>query len=243
MRVYRGINQRFETYDIVYQPTIRDEVVVPVAAVHTLANRPVEQVDAVNVIRVIAADGTETELGTGDVLYDSVTATAAGEVNINTVTGELTFGTARHGWFDFVPTDGGSSTAIWHQRPNLGAAARFDVFIGRYNILGGRMGDPVPLLPRMPGDDFDVMNAVLAPRPVSLLTNLKSRRREFGVAWQHRNTPADPWEIRFSRLDQSAAVRANPALPTPANPNVSNMQAVFPGMTDAAADVMDFKLI
>lgn len=93
IRVFRGTTRRFETYDIVYQRLIRDEEVVPAASIYTLVHTPVEQVDAVNEIRVIAADGTETVLGTGDILYNSVNAPAAGEVNVNTVTGELTFGT------------------------------------------------------------------------------------------------------------------------------------------------------
>lgn len=94
IRVFRGITKRFETYDIVYQLTIRDEEVTLVGSTYQLANTPVEQVNEVNQIRIVAADGTETTLGTGDILYNSVDPPAAGEVNVNTTTGELAFGTA-----------------------------------------------------------------------------------------------------------------------------------------------------
>jgi hypothetical protein len=79
----------------VYKRTVRDEEVVraPTPPVYQLANRPVEAVNAVNVIRVVKANGSEQRFDAGDILYNSGNPPAAGEVNINTTTGELTFGT------------------------------------------------------------------------------------------------------------------------------------------------------
>lgn len=95
LRIFRGITQRFETPDLVYQRTIRDEEVVEVAAAFQLAHAPIEEEDSVNVIRILDSTGAETALfGTGDILYNSGSAPAAGEVNVNTTTGELTFETA-----------------------------------------------------------------------------------------------------------------------------------------------------
>lgn len=93
IRVFRGITQRFQTLDIVYKRTVRGEVVVRVGGAFRLANTPVEQVDEVNEIRVVDAAGDEEIFGTGDIIYNSADPPEPGEVNVNTVSGELTFGT------------------------------------------------------------------------------------------------------------------------------------------------------
>jgi hypothetical protein len=94
LRLLRGATRRNETLNIVYKRTVKDEEVVrsPTPPAYQLANRPVEAVNAVNVIRVLKANGGEQVFDAGDILYNSGNPPAAGEVNINTTTGELTFG-------------------------------------------------------------------------------------------------------------------------------------------------------
>ena len=96
IRLFRGTTRRNETLNLVYKPTIKDEEVVrsPTPPTYQLAHVPVEPVNAVNVIRVLKANGTEQRFDAGDILYNSGNPPAAGEVNINTATGELTFGAA-----------------------------------------------------------------------------------------------------------------------------------------------------
>lgn len=95
LRLLRGATRRNETLNLVYKRTVKDEEVVrsPAPPAYQLANRPVEAVNAVNVIRVRKANGSEQLFDAGDILYNSGSPPAAGEVNINTTTGELTFGT------------------------------------------------------------------------------------------------------------------------------------------------------
>jgi hypothetical protein len=94
LRLLRGATRRNETLNLVYKRTVKDEEVVrsPTPPAYQLANRPVEAVNAVNVIRVLKASGSEQVFDAGDILYNSGNPPAAGEVNINTTTGELTFG-------------------------------------------------------------------------------------------------------------------------------------------------------
>jgi hypothetical protein len=93
IRLFRGTTRRNETLNLIYKRTIKDEEVVrrTQKPFYKLAQVPVEKVNAVNVIRVQKADGTEQSFGTGSILYDSGNLPAVGEVNINTTTGELTF--------------------------------------------------------------------------------------------------------------------------------------------------------
>jgi hypothetical protein len=97
IRIRRGITQRVETLDIIYKLTVREEEVVrsPAPPNYKLANTPIENVSDVNLIQIRDSDGNEVaKYDTGDILYDSANPPGAGEVNINTVTGELTFDTA-----------------------------------------------------------------------------------------------------------------------------------------------------
>lgn len=96
LRLFRGTTRRNDTLNLVYKQTIKNEEVVrsPAPPTYQLAHTPVEAINAVNVIRVLKANGTEQLFDAGDILYNSGNPPAAGEVNINTATGELTFGTA-----------------------------------------------------------------------------------------------------------------------------------------------------
>lgn len=117
LRILRGTTRRNETVNLVYKRTVKDETVVrsPTPPVYQLANRPVEAVNAVNVIRVAKANGSEQVFDAGDILYNSGNPPAAGEVNINTTTGELTFGTPPD------PQDSVSATyAVGHANPAAG---------------------------------------------------------------------------------------------------------------------------
>ena len=94
LRLFRGTTRRNETLNLVYKRTVKDEEVVrsPTPPTYQLANRPVEAGNAVNVVRVLKANGSEQTFDAGDILYNSGNPPAAGEVNVNTTTGELTFG-------------------------------------------------------------------------------------------------------------------------------------------------------
>jgi len=117
LRLFRGTTRRNETLNLVYKRTVKDEEVVraPTPPVYQLANRPIEAVNAVNVIRVVKANGSEQRFDAGDILYNSGNPPAAGEVNINTTTGELTFGTPPD------PQDSVTATyAVGHGNPAAG---------------------------------------------------------------------------------------------------------------------------
>jgi len=96
IRILRGTTRRSETLNLVYKATIKDEVVVrsPAPPTYQLARTPIEPVSAVTMIRILRSDGTEQILDAGDILFNSNNPLSAGEANINTATGELTFGVA-----------------------------------------------------------------------------------------------------------------------------------------------------
>ena len=117
LRIFRGTTRRNDTVNLVYKRTVKDETVVrsPTPPIYQLANRPVEAVNAVNAIRVVKANGSELVFDAGDILYNSGNPPAAGEVNINTTTGELTFGTPPD------PQDSVSATyTVGHAAPAAG---------------------------------------------------------------------------------------------------------------------------
>ncbi len=96
LRVVSGITHVARRLNLVYRETIRNEQVVRVPAPphYQLARTPIVQVAAVNVITVEDSTGAVTVYDADDILYNSGTPPGAGELNINTVTGVLTFGTA-----------------------------------------------------------------------------------------------------------------------------------------------------
>jgi hypothetical protein len=117
-------------------------------------------------------------------------------------------GAARQGWFHVVSTDAPVHIiAAWHVR----VGANLIVRLNRFQLNGNpQAGVAAPIvLTGMPGDS---QNAVIAPRPKLFAPPFplppaavtESRRREYGVAWQYRPGAADPWEIRFSRLNRDA---------------------------------------
>ena len=96
IRITRGATRRTETPDIVYRRVVRDEEVVRrnnrffLASVE--AETPVVEVPDINLIRVLDADDEVVrEYGDGDILYGAGGAPGAGEVRVDTATGELTF--------------------------------------------------------------------------------------------------------------------------------------------------------
>ena len=95
IRITRGATRRTETPDIVYRRVVRDEEVDRrnnrffLARVET--NTPVVEVADVNVIRVLEDGEVVREYGDGDILYGAGGAPDAGEVRVDTATGELTF--------------------------------------------------------------------------------------------------------------------------------------------------------
>jgi hypothetical protein len=155
-------------------------------------------------------------------------------------------GTAKHGWFHFVPQEG-HSIALWHQR--VGPTGNSDVLINRFNPNGAAVGVPVAaartpaiLLPRPAGDNSDSVNAVVTPRPVGIGGPAdpsgiphNSTQREYVAVWQYRTDDAQPWEIRFSRLHRDGQVMPNPAAPAPP---ANNIRVIFPGLTDAGGNVI-----
>lgn len=101
IRVVRGISKRVDTFTIVYRHIVEDERVVPGAdSRFILAEHPVvtptasPTVAGVNRVEVTAAGGQTTTYGDGDILYGAGGAPGAGEVRLNSSTGELTFAAA-----------------------------------------------------------------------------------------------------------------------------------------------------
>lgn len=126
-------------------------------------------------------------------------------------------GTARQGWFHYVPSER-RSIAIWQVQ----SSDRTVVQLNRYR-LNGRAARRTPIqLTDLPGSS---RNAVVAPRPVLFGMGLvkrtqgdrirwravsqaaqKRRQREYGVAWEYQASAATPSEIRFSRLERDGDV-------------------------------------
>ena len=125
-------------------------------------------------------------------------------------------GTGRHGWFHFVNSES-RSIAAWHRQ----AGANPTVFVNRFRLDGTAQHATDVRLTALPGES---VNAVVAPRP----TAVDSTRREYGVAWQYRAGGAQPWEIRFSRLDRNGRATASPPAPAPAVPT-GDVPVIFPG--------------
>jgi hypothetical protein len=130
-------------------------------------------------------------------------------------------GTARQGWFHYVPSDTPRrSITAWHRTDP--ASGNMAVFIRRYQLNGTTEG-PERRLTTLAGDS---QNAVIAPRPVNFEVQvtapaadaLNRNRREYGVAWQYRPDPTSGWEIRFSRLNRDGTVAVTPPPPPPPAP-------------------------
>ncbi|WP_270045321.1 phage tail sheath subtilisin-like domain-containing protein [Solirubrobacter ginsenosidimutans] len=92
LRILRGTTRRIETPQLDYK-RIREEDVLPDADERfRLSATPVEDVETLNVVRILdAAGGAVREYGSGAILYGSGAAPKAGEVRLNNSTGELTF--------------------------------------------------------------------------------------------------------------------------------------------------------
>ena len=117
IQIQRGDTKRVDSLDVVYRFIERDEEVRPDAAgKFFLANPRVANVPAVNAFKVVDASGTTVRgYGAGTILYGAGGAPAAGEVRVNTTTGELTFEAAQ------VPTAGQKVVATYgveHAAPN-----------------------------------------------------------------------------------------------------------------------------
>lgn len=188
-----------------------------------------------------------TILNRSGAFVDSTGAAVAGPVDLVTHTDPMgMIGTAKHGWFHFVSQEG-HSIAVWHQK--TGPAGNSDVMINRFNPNGVAVGvppdpsqAPAMLLPRPAGNHSDSVNAVVAPRPVGIGGPAdpsgipsNSTQREYVAVWQYRADNAQPWEIRFSRLERDGRVKANPAAPAPP---ASDVRVIFPGLTDAGGNVI-----
>jgi hypothetical protein len=93
LQVTRGDTRRVDTFDIVYRFIARDEEVVANGSnAFLLANPKVANVPAVNELKVVDGSGkTVRTYGSGAILYGAGAPPAAGEVRVNTSTGELTF--------------------------------------------------------------------------------------------------------------------------------------------------------
>jgi hypothetical protein len=136
-------------------------------------------------------------------------------------------GTARHGWFHFVPTDlPARAIAVWHEQ----IGGNMGIRLNRYNLFlsAATMAQHTPAVtlasaPTLPGDS---QNAVLAPRPVTFdppfpatgaaLQN--TRRRLYGLAFQNLPAPAARWEIRFSLLNRDGTLGGVVNLPIVQDP-------------------------
>ncbi len=136
LRVFRGTTRRNETLNLVYKRTIKDEEVVrsPTPPVYKLQHTPVETVNAVNSLRVRKANGDEQRFDAGAILYNSGNPPAAGEVNINTTSGELTFG---------APPDPQDSVAATYAAGHAAPAAG-EVLVNTWDGVLTFAGDEAP---------------------------------------------------------------------------------------------------
>lgn len=93
VQVTRGDTRRVDTFNLVYRFIARgEEVTANTSGDWMLANPRVANVPAINEFRVVDASGsTVRTYGQGDILYGSGGAPSAGEIRVNTTTGELTF--------------------------------------------------------------------------------------------------------------------------------------------------------
>lgn len=109
IRITRGDTRRVDSPTIIYRRVVTGEQVRPAAdGRFILAIRPIEQVPAINVIQVLAADGTTVrEYRDTRILYGAGAAPAANEIRIDTATGVLTFEAGQ------VPTASQSVTATY----------------------------------------------------------------------------------------------------------------------------------
>jgi serine protease AprX len=136
-------------------------------------------------------------------------------------------GTARHGWFHYISSEA-ISIAVWHRE----AAGKTTVYVNQFSIRGTPQHAHVTASGDREPDDIrltmlagDSKNAVVAARPVSI----NSSKREYGAAWQHRADAAQPWEIRFSRLDRDGyPMDGAPSLPAPPG-GTRDVRVIFPG--------------
>jgi hypothetical protein len=96
IRVQRGLTKQTETFEIVYKRVVTDRPVLRTTAndapVFTLSATPVENVPAINLVRVLDAAGNEVRsYGDGKILYGAGGAPGAGEIRIVPNTGVITF--------------------------------------------------------------------------------------------------------------------------------------------------------
>jgi serine protease AprX len=136
-------------------------------------------------------------------------------------------GTARHGWFHYISSEA-YSIAVWHRE----AAGKATVYINQFSIRGAAQHAHVTASGDREPDDIrltmlagDSRNAVVAARPVSI----NSSKREYGAAWQHRADAAQPWEIRFSRLDRDGYPMDNAPSPPAPPGGTRDVRVIFPG--------------
>src|SRR5215213_830380 len=125
-------------------------------------------------------------------------------------------GTARHGWFHFISSEA-HSIAAGHGEE----AGNLKGFINRNTFQGAKQHANDIELTALAGDS---RNAVIAARPVGINSN----RREYGLAWQYRASDAEPWELRFSRLDRNG--RPMTGAPTPPAPpgGTRDVRVIYP---------------
>lgn len=119
LQVTRGDTRRVDTFDLVYRFIARDEEVVANGSnAFVLANPRVANVPAVNAFRVVDGSGaTVRSYGSGAILYGAGAPPAAGELRVNTTTGQLTFEASQ------VPTAGQKVIATYgveHDAPQPG---------------------------------------------------------------------------------------------------------------------------
>jgi hypothetical protein len=146
--------------------------------------------------------------GTRDLRY--AVLNAAGGTVVAPVTLATASGTARHGWFHHLASEGWS-IAAWHQA----AGGTTDIFVSRFQPNGTPVAPAPPAVTAgLGGESID---ACLAPRP----SQATPAQREYGIVWQHRDDPALPWRVLFSRLDRTGAViNTSPTAPAVDTHNV-----------------------
>lgn len=123
--------------------------------------------------------------------------------------GSFSIGTARRGWYHYVNIEN-HSIMVWHLNQDNANAS---IFLNIFNVEGEKKypQNDIPLT-QLPGDS---KNVVIAPRITGISFPYFCYSREYAVAWQYRQSNLEPWQIRFSRINNDGTVKENPQSPAP----------------------------
>lgn len=224
IRLFRGTTRQTNTLDILYEPVIKDEEVVPNAdSKYILANTPVEEVAAVNVIRIVADGSVVREYGDGAILYGDGGVPPDDQVRI-TASWELVFSASQ------VPATDQTVLATY--------AVGFDGTLQSGQVListwDGTLEFAAGEAPQ-PGDSDSLTASYLVSRESCVEVNLR-----YGESVESYTTPDG--QVLAERVNEDSALATAEADPTHGgNKPKTNISAYFgtgtntPGNNGASA--------